>query len=266
MILGKVIFAVFGLHLCRFIGYNPIAGLVIGALGGHVLDIVVSLKFSRFRAERVYRKHAKAAFNQHFLSSLFHMLGTVCGCDGAVTKDEIAAVDKIIKETLKLSKQDRKAAVQHFRGARNSNTTFQSSAVKYFELYQDHPAMLEGTLQMFMNVASADGKLNDEELRMIKTAATVFGLDERKFSQMERTYLDLNGHVSDIEKSYAVLGCKHETPDLEIKKRYRKLVATYHPDKIASKDLPEEFMQFANQKMKDIQAAYEAVKAERGFN
>ena len=52
----------------------------------------------------------------------------------------------------------------------------------------------------------------------------------------------------------------------EIKKQYRKLVSEYHPDKIASKGLPEEFTKFANDKFREIKEAYEAIKEERGFN
>ncbi|HJO62430.1 MAG TPA: DnaJ domain-containing protein, partial [Desulfobacterales bacterium] len=51
----------------------------------------------------------------------------------------------------------------------------------------------------------------------------------------------------------------------QIKKHYRKLVLEYHPDTIASKGLPEEFMKFANDKFREIQEAYEVIKKERRF-
>ena len=49
----------------------------------------------------------------------------------------------------------------------------------------------------------------------------------------------------------------------EIKKQYRKLVTEYHPDKIESKGLPEEFIKFANDKFIIIQEAYDHIKRER---
>ncbi|MCB0325715.1 MAG: TerB family tellurite resistance protein [Bdellovibrionales bacterium] len=266
MIIFKLIFALGGLHFARFIGENPIGGLLVGVVIGHSLDLIASYKIAKLRAQRLYQRRAKAAFNEHFLSSLFHMLGSVCGCDGAVAKEEVAEVEAIIKETLKLSARDRRAAIQHFKSARTAKVTFQASAVKFFELYQHHPQVLEGTVQLLMRVAAADGRLNEEELRLVRAAATVFGLDERRFEQLKSTNLDVHGTVSELEKSYAVLGCEREATEAEIKKSYRKLVSTYHPDKIVSKELPEEFLQFATQKMKDIQAAYEVVKAERGFS
>ncbi|MEE9120362.1 MAG: DnaJ domain-containing protein, partial [Syntrophobacteria bacterium] len=64
---------------------------------------------------------------------------------------------------------------------------------------------------------------------------------------------------------YAILEIDSSAPDQEIKKQYRKLVKEYHPDKIASKGLPEEFTQFAQDKFREIQEAYDAVKQERGI-
>jgi DnaJ like chaperone protein len=39
----------------------------------------------------------------------------------------------------------------------------------------------------------------------------------------------------------------------------------YHPDKIISKGLPEEFNQLAHDKFREIQEAYEIIKKERGI-
>jgi DnaJ like chaperone protein len=62
-----------------------------------------------------------------------------------------------------------------------------------------------------------------------------------------------------------VLNCDENSSNEEIKKQYRKLAIEYHPDKIESKGLPEEFVKFATDKFKEIQEAYDAVKKERGF-
>ena len=51
--------------------------------------------------------------------------------------------------------------------------------------------------------------------------------------------------------------------DDELRAAHRKLVLTYHPDKLASKGLPEEFMELANDRLAAINAAYETVTKER---
>lgn len=265
MVLGKIIFALLGLHLSRFLGENPIGGLLVGVFVGHLIDICIVVKYRQYRAKRHYEREAKKQFNEHFLSSLFHMLGHLCASDGAIVPAEIQEVDKIIKERLKLSKSERAQAIKYFRAARGSRVPFQSSAAKYIELYHEHPEILEGTLQLLMNVAAADGAIKEEEMRLIRAAATVFGIADTRYESLQRNHLDVEGLVKDIDKSYELLGCKKEAPVAEIKKKYRNLVATYHPDKIVSKDLPEEFLKFANDKMRDIQDAYEMVKSHKGF-
>ena len=42
-------------------------------------------------------------------------------------------------------------------------------------------------------------------------------------------------------------------------------MARHHPDKLASQGLPEEVMKQAQQKARDIQAAYEQVKEHRNI-
>lgn len=44
------------------------------------------------------------------------------------------------------------------------------------------------------------------------------------------------------------------------------MASDFHPDKIIAKGLPEEFVKFANDKFKEIQEAYEAIKKERGLS
>jgi len=62
-----------------------------------------------------------------------------------------------------------------------------------------------------------------------------------------------------------VLGVTAQNSNAEIKKAYRKLMARHHPDKLASKGLPEEVMKQAQQRAQDIQAAYEKIKEKRGI-
>jgi DnaJ-domain-containing protein 1 len=65
---------------------------------------------------------------------------------------------------------------------------------------------------------------------------------------------------------YEILKCTPEDSDDEIKRQYRRLVQEYHPDRIASLDLPPEFNQLAHDKFREITRAYEMIKKERGLS
>jgi hypothetical protein len=62
---------------------------------------------------------------------------------------------------------------------------------------------------------------------------------------------------------YRVLGLSSDATDAEIHRAYRQLAAKYHPDKVAH--LGEEFRRLAEQRFKEIQAAYQELKQRRGI-
>ena len=62
---------------------------------------------------------------------------------------------------------------------------------------------------------------------------------------------------------YSTLGVNRNATEDDIKKAYRKMAVTYHPDKVAQ--MGEEYQKGAKEKFQKIQDAYEALKKRRGF-
>lgn len=66
------------------------------------------------------------------------------------------------------------------------------------------------------------------------------------------------------DKYYEVLESKKTDTLDTIKANYRRLMKEYHYDSIASKDLPQEMVEFAEEKTKLINEAYSAIKQMKG--
>ena len=83
----------------------------------------------------------------------------------------------------------------------------------------------------------------------------------KEYSGQENSYIKPK---DTLDKYYEILeSSKTDSFDV-IKSRYRKLMKEYHYDSIASKDLPQEMIKFAEQKSKSLNEAYSAIKKARG--
>lgn len=67
-----------------------------------------------------------------------------------------------------------------------------------------------------------------------------------------------------IKKYTAVLGVSEDASMTEIKKAYRTLAKEYHPDKLASEGMPDDYVEYANKKIIEINEAYEELKKIKG--
>jgi DnaJ like chaperone protein len=63
---------------------------------------------------------------------------------------------------------------------------------------------------------------------------------------------------------YAVLGVERVANERTIKQAYRRLMSQHHPDKLGS-EVPDEVKRRSEQRSREINAAYERIKSERGL-
>ncbi len=60
-----------------------------------------------------------------------------------------------------------------------------------------------------------------------------------------------------------MLGVPASASDAEVKRAYRVLMSQNHPDKLAAKGLPESMREMAEEKTREITAAYERIQQVR---
>jgi DnaJ-domain-containing protein 1 len=90
--------------------------------------------------------------------------------------------------------------------------------------------------------------------------------DGGRFVRRTLSWLEGFAHEPDsIDGAYRVLGVAPSASDDEVKIAYRRLMNEHHPDKLAGRGVAESAIASAEQKTREILAAYEKVKSARGF-
>ncbi len=81
----------------------------------------------------------------------------------------------------------------------------------------------------------------------------------------QQGYAGRRSNGQSLEDAYGVLGVPANSAPADIKKAYRRLMNQHHPDKLASKGLPEHMTKLAKEKTQQIRAAYDLIREAKGF-
>jgi DnaJ like chaperone protein len=250
---GKLTFGTLGLLLG-----GPL-GAIAGAAMGHVLvDKMAGYPDHETRSipgpEFGRVEHSQAAY----FISLFSILGKMSKIDGLVTKDEIDLVQDFIN-SLPMDEREKQFARQIFNEAKDSPYAIEDFASQLYQTIYTQPTLVASFFDLLVKMAAADGKLHPAEEAALKRIKTIFRLSNRQYDDIKAIYFN------ELDKYYKVLGCTLESSNEEIKSNYRKMVKDFHPDKIIAKGLPEEFVDFAENRFREIQESYEKIRKERNF-
>lgn len=189
--------------------------------------------------------------------AFFGCLAKMAQADGKITKEEIQAVEQIIAR-LGYTPRMREAAIDIFRQAKDDSHTAADYLNQLATVIRFNPQMAMTFLAALHAVAQADGKIHPGEREILQQA-------ERAFRLRPGTAEALlgGGRMSSLDDAYKVLDVAPAMSDTEIKKVYRKKCVEFHPDKLASKGLPKEFMEYANEQLAKVNEAYDTIKKAR---
>ena len=250
---GKLTFGSLGL----FFG-GPLGAIAGAALGHHLVDKKgdYTKQTTHMRGEAALG-HAEQAQAAYFIS-LFSVLGKLAKIDGVVTRDEIVLVENFISN-LHIADREKQFAKQVFNEAKNSRYSMEDFAFQLYQTNKKQPTILLSFLDLLFQVAAADGRFHPAEEAALRRIKDIFGISDQQFNNIKGVYFN------DLDKYYRILDRTPESSNQEIRSSYKKLVKDFHPDTIVSKGLPEEFMDFATKRFREIREAYDKIRKERDF-
>jgi len=193
------------------------------------------------------------------------MLTKVAKSDGRVSEKEAMIIQSTIDQfvemvSYELKHQFRQSLVNTYKKALGDRS-FDS----YMTLVdRENDSFLYAIVKQLVAIASIEG-LDKTKTKFIYKAANYFMLDKYIVDSWIAADDDIN-EGSDQENSrneydpYEVLGVSRRDSFDSIKRKYHQLVRKFHPDMIQSQGLDNEFIEFAKQKMQEINKAFSIIK------
>lgn len=251
--LGAILGALFG-------GFT---GMLIGAGLGYALSWWVQRTV--FGSLRIAQ--------EALLDSTFSVMGALCKADSVVTRDEIKVVEGIFAQ-LRLSPEQKTAAKAAFNRGKADGFDLDAAVDGFAAVVRGRGPLVQLFLQLQCMAIAADGKVHPAEHEMLVRIARRLGLGEHDVAQLEALLRTATGAgarsgqaspQSRLKDAYQALGLTPEATPAEIKRTYRKLMSENHPDKLASRGLPESMRPVAEERTREINSAYDVIKEARGI-
>ncbi|MEX6505806.1 TerB family tellurite resistance protein [Jiella sp. M17.18] len=215
----------------------------VPASGRATLDAVLEGIRALFSGDRETRRRVA------FSVAVIALSAKMAKADGIVTVEEVAAFQQI----LEIPPEEMRNVFRLYDLAKQDIAGFEAYAARLRGLCRDEDgdcALLGDVLDGLFHIAKADGLVHERELAFLSEVGRIFGLTDAEFARIR------DRHIRGPDDPYAVLGLEPDTAPEEARARYLTLVKENHPDRLASRGVPDEFMFIANERMKAINAAY----------
>ena len=295
---GRVIGFILGLIFLNIPG-----AILFMILGYYFFDRPANIKKQQ-NDEAVRAFTSNANYNEALVKVTFALMGYVARGAGRVNENHIEKASQIMN-VMSLNPQMRKIAIEAFNSGKSDDFNLNDTISEIKSLIGNNFSFVNFILEIQVQLALSDGVLEDEEYHRLMDIAVKLGASRESMEQYIRSrynemhfeqqfdyfrsryerggsgydnsgsersyeyndsYSGSSGSSSSkLEAAYQILGVEASASDDEVKKAHKRLMLKYHPDRLASQGLTPEMIKLYTEKAKDIQAAFDLIKKERGM-
>jgi len=256
-----MLFAIIGALVGAAFGGFP--GFLVGGVIGYVATVVL----------QQWIVGSLQVAQSALLDSTFTVMGALCKADKVVTSDEIDAVEQIFR-MLNLRGEHRENAKAAFNRGKQPDFDLDTAVDQFAQISHGRRPLVSLFLQLQCMAVAADGHIHPAEHAMLVRIAKRLRLGEADVAQLEALLRAATAGPSGggaapakdrLADAYTALGVSPGSSPADIKRAYRRLISQNHPDKLASRGLPESMRAVAEERSREINAAYDLIKAARNI-
>lgn len=237
-------------HAAESGGMGRIGNAGMNAVGGMLGQ---SRPAARFAAPKALGR------DQVFAIAVVVLSAKLAKIDGAVNRAEIDA----FKRHFRVPHSAARDVGRLFDQARDSPDGFEGYANSLGEAFADNHGVLEDVLAALFAIGRADKSLNGAELAYLEGVRRGFGLGDEAWSRASGRTPAKPAVAAD--DPYQILGVPADISDDAVRAAWRQLMRENHPDSLASRGVPAEFIARASDKVARINAAWDRIKRQRGL-
>jgi DnaJ like chaperone protein len=243
--------------------------VLLGLGVGHWFDIRFAACYRRFEQQGA----SIGRLPEEYLRPLFQTIGHLAKSDGRVTGQEIRAA-RAVMHRIGLGPAQVRNAINWFDEGKHAAFPLKQTVRHLRRVAARREELRQLFVRLVLEVVLAKGRMNQKERALIWTICNEFDIGRVELAQLETMIRAQKGFrqspagdadAKRIRGAYVTLGIDESATNDEVIKAYRRAMSKSHPDKIAGDNPGSEAIAAAENRTREVRAAYEMLKSRRSI-